>query len=161
MDDAVYERFESNEGFQAAVDRLLAQPGRELRIFDPDGTALRLNDASRTARLERFLRGSRTRRLYMALHDTGHLQRHCPRMMALVARQSHAIQIHRTHDEIRQLQDAFFVLDSMHYLRRPVASLFRGALGLGDEAEALAMRGRFNEIWAASEPAVSGTTLGL
>jgi hypothetical protein len=161
MDDAVYERFESNEEFQAAVDRLLAQPGRELRIFDPDGTALRLNDASRTARLERFLQGSRTRRLYMALHDTGHLQRYCPRMMALVARHSHAIQIHRTHDEIRELQDAFFVLDSMHYLRRPVASFFRGALGLRDEAEALAMRGRFNEIWTASEPAVSGTTLGL
>lgn len=161
MDDAVYERFDSAEGFQAAVERLLAQPGRELRVFDPDGAALRLNDPARIGALERFLQASRTRRLYLVLHDPQHLQRHCPRMMNLLARYSHAIQVNRTHDEIRELQDAFLVLDSVHYVRRPVAAFFRGALGLCDETEALAMRGRFAEIWAASYPAVSSTTVGL
>jgi hypothetical protein len=82
-------------------------------------------------------------------------------MMRLLARFSHAIQINRTHEEIRELQDAFLVLDAMHYLRRPVAQFYRGAIGLGDENEALAMRGRFMEIWAASFPAVSSTTVGL
>jgi hypothetical protein len=161
MDEAVYERFDTSEGFQAAVERLLEQPGRELRIFDPDGAALRLNDPARIGRLEKFLQESRTRRLYMVLHDTAHVERHCPRMMSLLARYAHAIQIHRTHDEIRELQDAFMVLDSMHYLRRPVAAFFRGAIGLADENEALAMRGRFGEIWSASYPAVSSTTAGL
>ena len=161
MDDAVYERFDTNEGFQAAFDRLLAQPGRELRIFDPDGTALRLNDPVRVERIERFLEASRTRRIYIVLHDTQHLQRHCPRMMSLLARYSHAIQVNRTHDEIRELQDSFMVLDSAHYLRRPVAAFFRGAIGLADENDALAMRGRFSEIWSSSYPAVSSTTVGL
>jgi hypothetical protein len=46
-------------------------------------------------------------------------------------------------------------------VRRPVAQFFRGAIGLGDENEGLAMRGRFMEIWAASFPAVSATTVGL
>jgi hypothetical protein len=161
MDDAVYERFDTSDGFQAAVERMLEQPGRELRIFDPDGAALRLNDPGRIGRLEGFLRASRTRRLYMVLHNTDHVQRQCPRMLSLLARYSHAIQINRTHEEIRELQDAFMVLDSVHYLRRPVAAFFRGALGLADENEALAMRGRFNEIWSASYPAVSGTTVGL
>ncbi len=161
MDDAIYERFDTNEDFQAAVDRLLQQPGRELRVFDPDGTALRLNDPGRVGRLERFLQASRTRRVYLVLHDVDHVQRHCPRMMALLARYSHAIQVNRTHEEIRELQDAFMVIDSLHYLRRPVAAFFRGAIGLADENEALAMRGRFNEIWAASFPAVSSTTVGL
>ena len=161
MADAVYERFDTVEGFQAAVDRLLAQPGRELRIFDPDTAALRLNDPERAGALERFLQASRTRRLYIVLHEPRHLQQHCPRMMGLLARYSHAIQVNRTHEEIRELQDAFLVLDSVHYVRRPVAAAFRGALGLSDETEALAMRGRFNEIWAASFPAVSATTLGL
>jgi hypothetical protein len=161
MDDAVYERFDTNEDFQAAVDRLLEQPGRELRIFDPDGAALRLNDSGRVRRLERFLQASRTRRVYMVLHDVNHVQRQCPRMMSLLARYSHAVQINQTHDEIRELQDAFMVIDSLHYLRRPVAAFFRGAIGLADENEALAMRGRFNEIWAASFPAVSSTTVGL
>jgi hypothetical protein len=161
MADTVYERFDTREGFQAALERLLAQAGRELRIFDPDAAALELNHAARVAALERFLQASRTRRLYMVLHDPGHLQRHCPRMMGLLARYGHAIQVNRTLEEIGELQDAFLVLDSAHYLRRPVAAAFRGALGLFDETEALAMRGRFGEIWGASYPAVSGTTLGL
>lgn len=161
MDAPSYERFDSKAGFEAALGRLLGQPGRELRVFDPDGAALRLNDVARIGQLESFLLASRTRRIYMALHNTDHLTRQCPRMMALLARFSHAVQINRTQEEIRELQDAFLVLDSNHYLRRPVASFFRGAIGLGDETEGLAMRGRFAEIWAASYPAVSSTTVGL
>jgi hypothetical protein len=161
MDEATYERFDSSAGFHAAVERLLAQPGRELRIFDPDGSALRLNDSARIEILERFLNASRTRRIYMVLHDAEHLKRHCPRMLGLLARFSHAVQIHRTHDHIRELQDAFLVLDSQHYVRRPVANFYRGATGLGDEVEGLAMRQRFMEIWEASFPGVSSTTVGL
>jgi len=159
--ETVYERFDTRDGFHAAVDRLLAQPGRELRLFDPDLSALRLNEPGRIERLEAFLAASRTRRLYVALHDTDHLTRHCPRMMMLIGRFAHAIQVNRTHEEIRNVQDAFLVLDAVHYVRRPVAAFFRGALGFGDQNEGLAMRSRFMEIWAASFPAVSGTTAGL
>jgi hypothetical protein len=161
MTETSYERFDTRAGFQAAVERLLEQPGRELRVFDPDGAALLLNDAPRIERIERFLLASRTRRLYLVLHDTEHLTRQCPRMLALLRRFAHAIQINRTDETIRELQDAFLVLDSLHFVRRPVSQFFRGAMALGDETEALAMRGRFMEIWAASYPAVSGTTVGL
>jgi hypothetical protein len=161
MSETVYERFDTNADFQAAVERLLQQPGRELRIFDPDGAGLRLNDPVRLAGLERFLMSSRTRRIYLVLHNTDHLTRQCPRMMSLLGRYSHAMQVNRTHEEIRELQDAFLVLDSLHFVRRPVAQFFRGALSFGDETEGLAMRGRFTEIWTASFPAVSSTTIGL
>jgi hypothetical protein len=161
MDAPIYERFDTNQGFQAAVDRLLDQPGRELRVFDPDGAALRLNDPARVQRLESFLLASRTRRLYFVVHSTDHLTRQCPRLMGLLRRFSHAVQINRTQEEIREVQDAFLLLDSVHYVRRPVASLFRGSMGLGDENEGKALRGRFGEIWAASFPAVSSTTIGL
>jgi len=161
MDAPIYERFDTNDGFQAAVDRLMEQPGRELRVFDPDGAALRLNDPQRIERLDRFLLASRTRRLYLVVHDTDHLTRQCPRLLTLLRRFAHAMQINRTHEEIREVQDAFLLLDGMHYVRRPVASLFRGAMGLGDENEGQALRGRFGEIWSASYPAVSSTTVGL
>jgi hypothetical protein len=161
MDAPIYERFDTNQGFQAAVDRLLEQPGRELRVFDPDGAALKLNDAGRVQRLERFLLASRMRRLYLVVHGTDHLTRQCPRLMGLLRRFPHAMQIHRTQEEIREVQDSFLLLDSVHYVRRPVASLFRGSMGLGDENEGQALRGRFGEIWAASFPAVSSTTIGL
>lgn len=161
MDAPIYERFDTSQGFQAAVDRLTEQPGRELRLFDPDGAALRLNDPQRIERLERFLIASRTRRLYLVVHSTDHLTRQCPRLLTLLRRFSHAMQINQTHEEIREVQDAFLLLDAMHYVRRPMATLFRGAMGLGDENEGQALRGRFAEIWAASYPAVSSTTVGL
>jgi hypothetical protein len=161
MDAPIYERFETKRGFQAAVDRLLEQPGRELRVFDPDGAALRLNDATRVQRLERFLLASRTRRLYLAVHGTDHITRQCPRLLTLLRRFSHAVEINRTQEEIREVQDSFLLLDSVHYVRRPVAALFRGSMGLGDENEGQALRGRFGEIWTASYPAVSSTTIGL
>jgi hypothetical protein len=161
MDAPIYERFDTNQGFQATVERLLEQPGRELRVFDPDGAALRLNDPARIERLEHFLLASRTRRLYLVVHNTDHLTRQCPRLMTLLRRLSHAMQINRTQEEIREVQDAFLLLDAVHYVRRPVAGLFRGAMGLGDENEGQALRGRFAEIWAASYPAVSSTTIGL
>jgi hypothetical protein len=156
-----YERFDTDAGFQAAIERLLEQPGRELRIFDPDLSALRLNEAARLERLERFLLASPTRRLYLAVHKTDYLSRRCPRMIGLLARLSHVIQVRRTQEEISELQDAFLVLDAAHFVRRPVAQFFRGIISLGDDAEALAMRERFGEIWDCSVPAVPGRTLGL
>jgi hypothetical protein len=161
MSETAYDRFDDREGFQGAIDRLLGQTGRELRVFDPDGAALMLNDPARIERIEQFLLASRTRRVYLVLHETDHVTRQCPRMMSLLARFAHAIQINRTHEEIRELQDAFLVLDALHYVRRPVAQFFRGAIGLGDETEGLAMRSRFTEIWAQSFPAISATTAGL
>ena len=156
-----YVQFDGEAEFQRALDRLLQAPGRELRIFDPDLRALRLDEAARVEQLRQFLAASRTRRVLIAVHDTDPLTRNSPRMMALLARYAHAIQVNRTHEEIRNIQDSFLVLDQTHYLRRPVAQFFRGALGLHDETEALAMRGRFQEIWAASFPGASSTTLGL
>lgn len=156
-----YERFEDEESFQQAVDRLLEQSGRELRIFDPDLSGLRLNMPDRIARMQRFLATSRTRRIYIAIHDADYVTKYCPRMRELLARYAHAIQVQQTDEEIRELQDAFLVLDANHYVRRPVARYWRGAIGIGDESEALSMRARFFEIWGASYPAVSPTTLGL
>jgi len=156
-----YVLFDTEADFQQAVDRLLAAPGREMRIFDPDLSALRLNTAQRVEQFRRFLAASRTRRLYIAVHDPDNLTKYCPRMMALLARFAHATQVNCTHEEIRNLQDSFLVLDQAHYLRRPVALQFRGALGLHDDAEALTMRARFTEIWSASFPGVSASTLGL
>lgn len=156
-----YSVFNTASEFRAAVDRLLEQEGRELRVFDPDLVSLQLNDPARVERLERFLRASRTRRLFIAVHDPDPLVKRCPRMMSLFSRYVHAIQINRTHEEIRGIQDSFLVLDSAHYVRRPVAAFFRGAAGIHDDTEALSMRSRFQEIWSASYPGVSGVATGL
>lgn len=159
--ESTYERFDDDAGLQEAIDRLLAQDGRELRIFDPDLSTLRPNLPGRVGALLRFLQASRTRRIYIAVHATEFISRQAPRFVNLYARYTHAISINRTHDGIRDIKDSFMVLDSSHYVRRPVARYYRGAIGLHDELEAYAMRARFMEIWAASYPAPMLRTLGL
>lgn len=156
-----YFRFDTEADFQAAVAKLFQQPGRELRVFDSNLSVLKLNSPERIDVLRDFLAANRANRVYMVVHNTDHVTRHCPRLMNLLSRYNHAMQINRTSDEIRELQDSFMVLDSNHYVRRPVARFFRGAAGINDESEALAMRSRFQEIWNASYPAVSSTTPGL
>jgi len=156
-----YVRFDTEAAFQACVDRLLASPGRELRIFDPDLSAFKANSPERIEALHAFLAASRTRRIQIVLHETDHVTRYCPRLIRLLAQFTHAIQINRTYEEIRELTDSFVVLDKHHYVRRPVARFFRGAAGINDESQALIMRNRFTEIWAASYPGVSASTLGL
>ena len=156
-----YTRFDTDADYQAAIDRLLEQDGRELRVFDPDLSALKLKSPARIEKLRGFLAASRTRRIHIVVHDPAHVTRFCPRMMNLLTLYNHAIQINRTGEEIRELQDSFMVLDKNHYVRRPVARFFRGGAGINDETEALVMRSRFQEIWNASMPAVSSTTTGL
>ena len=156
-----YFRFDTEAELQAAVERLFRLPGRELRIFDSSLSVLKLNSPARIELLRDFLATSRTRSVHIVVHNTDHVTRHCPRLMNLLARYNHAMQINRTSEEIRHLQDSFLVLDRHHFVRRPVGRFFRGAAGFNDEAESLTMRMRFQEIWNASYPAVASTTPGL
>ena len=103
---AQYRRFDSGAEFQQSVETLLDLSGRELRIFDPDMEGWRLNSVERVDHLQRFLQVSRTRRLYLVVHDTGHITRYCPRMLQLLARYNHVISINRTDESVRSLQDS-------------------------------------------------------
>lgn len=156
-----YFRFDTEADFQAAVDRLLQLDGNELRVFDSTLSVLKLNSPARIETLRGFLAGNRARRIYMVVHDTDHVTRQCPRLMNLLSRYNHAMQINQTSEDLRELQDSFLVMDRIHYVRRPVGRFFRGAAGINDEAEAQAMRSRFQEIWNASHPGVSSTVPGL
>lgn len=156
-----YFRFETASAFRSAFDRLLTQDGRELRLFDGDLSSYGFNAPQRIQALRDFLAVSRARRLYIAVHDTEHITRDCPRLITLLGQFTHAMQIHRTHEEIRELTDSFAVMDKHHYVRRPVGRFYRGAAGFHDEPQAIIMRQRFAEIWDASYPGVSASTLGL
>ena len=145
------------EGFE----RLLGLARRELRIFDPDLSELEMNSTARVQMLTRFLRGSRTHRIYIALHDVGHVTKHCPRLIALLGSYTSAILIFQTHGDAAEVQDCFVLADGDHLVRRPVRTQPRGVLVLNDPKECQPMRERFDEIWESSVPAVSANTTGL
>jgi hypothetical protein len=161
--EAVPERIllQTRSDYPEAFERLLGLARRELRIFDPDLSELEMNSASRVQTLTRFLRGSRTRRIYIALHDVAHVTKHCPRLIALLGSYTSAILIFQTHGDAAKVQDCFVLADGDHLVRRPVRTQPRGVLVLNDPKECQPMRERFDEIWESSLPGVSAITTGL
>jgi len=145
------------EGFS----RLLDLARRELRIFDPDLSELEMNSTNRVETLTRFLRGSRTRRIYVALHDVEHVTKRCPRLIALMGSYTSAVLIFQTQGEAAKVQDCFVLADGDHLVRRPVTTQPRGVLVINDPKECQPMRERFDEIWESSLPTVSVNTTGL
>jgi len=145
------------EGF----NRLLGLARRELRIFDPDLSELEMNSTARIEMLARFLRESRTRHVYVALHDVEHVAKRCPRLIALLGSFPAGLFIFQTQGEAAKVQDCFALADGDHLVRRPVRTQPRGVLVINDPKECQPMRERFDEIWQSSVPTVSANTTGL
>jgi hypothetical protein len=141
--------------------KLLQLARRELRIFDQDLSELEMNSLSRVEMLARFLRESRNRRLYIALHDVEHVAKRCPRLIKLLGSHSAAMFIYKTEGDAAKVQDCFVLADGEHLVRRPVRTQARGVLVLNDPKEGQPMRERFDAIWESSELGVSANTTGL
>jgi hypothetical protein len=144
-----------------SLDRLLGLARRELRVFDPDLSELGLESAANTARLRGFLQASRTHRLYIAVHDTDFVSRHCPRLLALLGSFPRQMFIHQTEGEALKAQDCFVVADDRHLVRRSVAGNPHGVAVLHDPKDCGSIRDRFQEIWESSSPTVSPGVTGL
>ncbi len=147
--------------YLAAFDALVAGLRHELRIFDPDCVQLELNAPARVDALRQFLLAGRDNKLLIAVHDTDHIKKHSPRLMRLLADFSAAIAIHQTEGEAARAQDCFVLADMEHFVRRPVASAWRGVYAINEYHESRLIRERYDEIWQSSFPAVSATSLGL
>lgn len=146
--------------FESASDRLILRAQRELRVFDTTlGNGF--NSAARFEALRAFLLASRRNRMRIVVHEPGRIDRNCPRMLQLLRGFSHAISINETHPQAKLIYDPFTIVDDRHFVRRFHFDEMRGLCAIDDPIETRALIDRFEEIWEASSPAVSGTTLGL
>ncbi len=153
--------FSSRREYSEALARLIALAQRELRIFDLEASSLDL-DAPQTAdRLREFLLRGRGNRLYIVVHDTTHIRKHCPRLLGLLRQFSDRMFIHQTQGEATSVQDCLVLADKLHFARRPVYAQPRGTFVANDDEESQGVMLRFSEIWDSSFPAVSATTTGL
>jgi hypothetical protein len=149
-----------NAEYEAALDELLSRPQRRLRIFDRQLGA-GYNSVKRYDLLRSFLARDRASRLDIVLHDVSGLTRECPRLMNLLRQFSHAININETEAQAKGVYDPFAVADERDYVHRFHYDDTRGLLALDDPQGALGLVERFQEIWEASSPGASATTLGL
>ena len=145
----------------AALDTLCGLAQRELYVFEKDFEDIGFNSEARYNTLRTFLLASPSNRLHLLAHDTSPLAQRCPRLMILLRQFGHNMHIYQTPKHLLHLTEPFAVVDEAHYVRRFHFDDPRGILAQHDPAGARVLKSRFEEMWTASHPAVSSTTLGL
>ena len=156
-----YTLLASEAEYRQACDRVLGLAERDILIFDRDLVALRLDEKTRLEALANFLQTDRLRRIRIVLHDPEPMERGAPRLMQLISRYSHVIDVRQSPDNLRQLADSHVLADENHCVRRFNANQPRSALVLDDPAYVYPWRQRFEELWGLSHPCLRINTTGL
>ncbi len=146
--------------YDAALDTALAKAQQSVRIFEHT-LGRGYNSPQRFDLLRRFLLASRRNRLQIVVHEPHAIDRNCPRILNLLRLYGHAMSIHETHSNAKSVYDPFTVVDDHSFVHRFHCDETRGLLALDDPLGTHALAKRFDEIWEASSPAVSATTVGL
>jgi hypothetical protein len=146
--------------YEAAIERLIGMALGRIRIFDRS-LGRTYNTAARIEALRRFLLAERANRVAIVVHEPERIRIECPRLVALQRQFGHALNIYRTQSPARGVYNPFCVVDGSHYARRFHFDSIRGKVTLNDADGAGELVLRFDEIWEVSQPAVTGTTLGI
>lgn len=146
--------------YESAIDRILALALGKVRIFDRR-LSREYNDTSRIELMRTLLLSNRSSRILIVTHDASNIRTDCARLVVLQRQFGHAVAIHRTQSLARGVYDPFCIVDGSHYARRFHYNAVRGVVAMNDPEGAGDLVQRFDEIWEASQPAVTATTLGL
>ena len=160
-DELQHTHLDGAADYIAALDTLCGLAQRGLYVFEKDFEDIGFNSEARYDTLRSFLLASPSNRLHLLAHDTRPLAQRCPRLMVLLRQFGHSMHIYQTPRHLLNLTEPFAVADEAHYVRRFHFDDPRGILAQNDHAGARVLKSRFEEMWAASHPAVSPTTLGL
>jgi hypothetical protein len=122
---------------------------------------LQLDDHTRLESLADFLAsGSPAANPHRAARP-GALERQAPRLMQLIARFSHMVDVRQSPDNLRHLADSHLLADDAHGVRRFHIEQPRSALVIDDPAYIHPWRQRFEELWELSHPCLRLNTTGL
>ena len=113
-----YQLITSEAEYRQACDTVLMHAQKELLIFDRDLQSLQLDHATRLQLLSDFLAADHLRRIRIVLHDPGPLHRQAPRLMQLITRYSHLVEVRQSPDNLRHLADSHLLADDAHGVRR-------------------------------------------
>jgi len=158
---ARHEKLDTAAAQLAAIDELIGLAQRSIRVFDVDLSGMGWNESTRAEAIVAFLRASRAARLDIVVHDTGWIERSCPRLTRLLRYYGDLITIRRTSDEAKHAMDPLLIADDAHYLHRMHVAQPRAVLGIAQPDEARPLVERFEAIWSSAEPGLSATVLGL
>ncbi|MEJ1958784.1 MAG: hypothetical protein WDM70_04475 [Nitrosomonadales bacterium] len=154
-------KLDGTSDYIAALDTLCGLVQRELCVFEKDFEDIGFNSEARYNALRTFLLASPANALRLLVHDPRPLAQRCPRLIILLRQFGHNMHIYQTPKHLLHITEPFAVADESHYVRRFHFDDPRGILAQHDPVGARVLKSRFEEMWAASRPAVSSSTLGL
>jgi hypothetical protein len=159
--DSPYTLLTSEADYRRACDTVLSHAQRELLIFDRDLATLQFDRVARLELLAGFLQAAPLRRIRIVLHDPAPLERDAPRLLQLIARFSHMIEVRQSPDNLRHLADTHLLADGRHGVRRFHVDQPRSAIILNDRTYIHPWQQRFEELWQLSHPCLGLNTTGL
>ena len=156
-----HEKLETVAAQIEAIDTLIGLARHSIRVFDFDLSGTGWNEAARADKIVAFLRAATNARLDIVVHDTGWIERSCPRLTRLLKYYGHVITIRRTGENAKHAMDPLLIVDGQHYLHRLHIAQPRAVLGIAEPNGAKPLVERFEAIWSSAEPGLSATVLGL
>lgn len=149
MNQPGYTRFDSEAGYRAAIDAVLALAHGEIRLFDHDLGKTGLDGKDQAKALDRHLASGGS--LHIVVHATQRLL-DMPRLLDLLERRADAMQVRISPDALKHLADGQVLVDGLHAVRRFHRDHPRGAIELDVPAEIRPWWLRFEELWEQSLP---------
>jgi hypothetical protein len=147
--------------FRSAFGQILRLSKQSLYIFDDDLTQLGLQTAEAVELVQQMLRKNPVASVRIVLRRIDKLHETHPRLVQLVASQSHRIRIMQVPTTLQHLRDTFVVSDNEHALVRFDLEHPRHKFILADEPEVVPYAQRFSEIWAIPGTPFVPTAMGL
>ena len=150
---ATHRHPDTRDGLREAQLDLVHSARHELRILAPALDAALFNGSAMAEALGRFIAGRGRSRARVVVEDTEHMLQTCTRFVELARRFSDLLIVRRLGEPHHGLREMFMVADHDSCLYQPDVALVDATLDLHTPPRAGAFGQRFEEIWAASEPA--------
>jgi hypothetical protein len=158
--EPLFEKIDTRAGLESGIDRVLALAQSRIAIFaktlGPEWNAEPRVDMLRAVCLK-----SRRNQIRIVVHEPAPVYAQCPRLLGLLRQFSHVLAIHETQLAAKHVYDPFVLVENRHFLHRFHFDGPRGLLAMHEPNEAKVLQDKFEELWAASDPTISATTLGL
>lgn len=155
------ETFASESGYRDALVAVIALARREIVCFDQDLIAMGLAETRTVALLSDFAQGGRQRRIRFAVHDAEPMAARAPRLIELLRRFSHVVEVRRTPDHLHHLAERWLLADAGSGVIRFHADHARGKLVTDEPTEIQGWWQRAEDLWADSEVCSPASVTGL
>ena len=153
--------FETPVEYADALDSLLADAARRIRIYDWDLADGGYEKPARIEILNRFCHHGMGRQIQILLADDSYLTRHAGQLMHLLTVWGHVLEVRVRDSEPPPAQDCFVLVDDAGVIKRFDKEMTKGVMRLDARGDVVDLGIRFDTEWERAPGRVSARNLGL